>query len=106
MSFKCSFCPRTFSWRTAYSLHMNKCIFTAESSNESSDYDEANYNSLKNKLNTSNTSKKIDINENTPEYNENISSCSNTFMEYNENNASYSNTFIDVCISFNYIIMI
>ena len=106
MSFKCSFCPRTFSRRTAYSLHMNKCIFTAESSNESSDYDEINYNSLKNKLNTSNTSKTIDINEVTPEYNENIASYSNSFMMYSENNKSYSNSFIDVCIPFNYYIMI
>src|SRR5271154_2648266 len=106
MSFKCSFCPRTFSRRTAYSLHMNKCIFTAESSNESSDYDEINYNSLKNKLNTSNTSKTIDINEVIPEYNENIASYSNSFMMYSENNESYSNSFIDVCIPFNYYITI
>ena len=53
MSFKYSFCPCTFSQQTAYSLHMNKCIFTAESSNESSDYNEINYNLLKNKLNIS-----------------------------------------------------
>ena len=106
MSFKCSFCPRTFSWRTAYSLHINKCIFTAESSNESSDYDEINYNSLKNKLNTSNTSKTIDINEITLEYNENIASYSNSFTKYSKNNTSYSNSLIDVCILFNYYIKI
>ena len=98
MSFKCLFCSRTFSQRTSYSLHMNKCIFTAESSNESSYYDEVNYNSLKNKLNTSNNSKTIDLNEITPEYNEINSSCSNTFIKHNENNESFSNTFIDVCI--------
>jgi hypothetical protein len=85
---------------------MNKCIFIAKSSNESSDYNEINYNSLKNKLNTSNTSKKIDINKITLEFSENIASCSNIFIDYNNNNASYSNTFIDVCISFNYYIII
>ena len=86
---------------------MNKCIFIAKSSNESSDYNEINYNSLKNKLNTSNTSKTININEITLEYNENIESYSNSFMNYSENNASYSNSFINNCIiPFNYYIMI
>ena len=89
MSFKCSFCPRTFSRRTAYFLHINKCIFTAESSNESSDYNEINYNSLKNKLNISNISKMIDINKVISEYNENIIS-----YRFNKTNEYFVNKFI------------
>ena len=34
MSFKCTFCLRTFSRRSAYTRHVNKCILTAESSDE------------------------------------------------------------------------
>ena len=94
MSLKCSFCSRTFSRRTAYTLHINKCILSAESSNDSSDYDEINYNLLKDKLNTFDTSKFTKIN--------NLNKITPEYIEYN---ASYSNTFIDVCISYYYYIM-
>ena len=34
MPFKCPFCQRTFSRRSAYTFHTNKCILSAESSDE------------------------------------------------------------------------
>lgn len=46
MLFKCSFCQRTFSRRTAYTQHKNRCILTVESSEESSEYEK---NTLENK---------------------------------------------------------
>lgn len=46
MLFKCLFCQRTFSRRTAYTQHKNRCLLTVESSEESSEYEK---NTLENK---------------------------------------------------------
>ena len=37
MSYKCSFCPRTFSTRSAYSQHVGYCVVDQSSSEESND---------------------------------------------------------------------
>src|SRR5271155_475966 len=57
MAFKCSFCLRIFSRRTAYTQHKNICILTAESSEEYSENKEINFNLLKKKSNFSESSK-------------------------------------------------
>jgi hypothetical protein len=46
MSFKCPFCSRIFSRRTAYTQHKNIYILTAESSEEYSGNEEIKYNLL------------------------------------------------------------
>jgi hypothetical protein len=38
MSYKCPFCPRTFSNRSAYSQHVGHCMQTGPSSSEESDF--------------------------------------------------------------------
>jgi hypothetical protein len=45
MSFKCTFCQCIFSRRSTYSRHVNKCILTVKSSDESSD-ESKEYHSL------------------------------------------------------------
>lgn len=37
MNYKCPFCQRTFSRHSSYTRHVNKCLLTVDSSNESND---------------------------------------------------------------------
>ena len=57
ISLKCSFCQRTFTRRSAYTQHTNRCILTAESSDELSENENSKY--LKS---TSENSKRVSIN--------------------------------------------
>ena len=59
MSFKCPFCSRIFSRRTAYTQHKNICILTAESSEEYSENEEINFKKKLNFSESSKSSKKI-----------------------------------------------
>jgi hypothetical protein len=63
MSFKCPFCSRIFSRRTAYTQHKNICILTAESSEEYSGNEEIKYNLL-NFSESSKSSKKSKLERN------------------------------------------
>jgi hypothetical protein len=48
MTFKCSYCQRTFSRRSSYTRHNNKCMLTAELIDESSESESPNILSINN----------------------------------------------------------
>ena len=64
MLYKCSFCQRTFSRRTSYTQHKNRCLLTVESSEESSEY-EKNTLEIKKKKKISN---EYETNKSTSKY--------------------------------------
>jgi hypothetical protein len=80
MLFKCSFCQRTFSRRTAYTQHKNRCLLTVESSEESSEYE-------KNTLEIKKIKKFSKKNESTPKYSEIINN------QLNSNSENYKNVY-------------
>lgn len=59
MIFKCEFCPRTFSNRTAYSQHVSVCAVSITSSEESSLISDINNMSL----DSENFSSSINVNK-------------------------------------------
>lgn len=87
MLFKCSFCQRTFSRRTAYTQHKNRCILTVESSEESSEYEKNTLeNKKKKKISKEYENNKVN-NESTPKYFEKINN------KLDSNSENYKNDY-------------